>query len=519
MKDPDLEQLIEDWLALPRGTREEREAAENFYEERIFPITVPLVVNRTPDALRDANYDLLILTLGTSPAPIALSILAVQPQNALLLCTEQSRALVRKIQGWVSDHGGKTGVSFERVEPSDPLTVYRAVREHKERNHYQRIAVDATGGTKAMVSGAAQAAGVLGADLLYVDNTEYLPELRRPKPGTEFVARLANPYEVFGDLREREALRLAAQHQYARAADVLEALPDTTQAHLRYELLTKIMHGYGQLEAMNFAGVKVRNPARTSASASEPSELVIKGGAAWLAEAADLVHRALEERTVLPLGHEELQRLRAQADWAKKLGEALAEERTEPRSSDPPALLADAELTQALWSFLFNYAARRAACAQYDAAALCLYRCLELVVQRRLALRGINASAPDYAKLGDPAELEQAYAEAKIGKIAGGTLPAEISLLNGLRLLLALEDGLVTPRDDSFLQKTQGLVESRNRSIFAHGLQRLDPGTYQHFRDAVAEWGRRLCAVEGWDGAWMRKLFEFLDFGALAAKV
>ena len=40
-----------------------------------------------------------------------------------------------------------------------------------------------------------------------------------------------------------------------------------------------------------------------------------------------------------------------------------------------------------------------------------MYRCLELTAQRRLALRGINTSRPDYARLGERESLEQARDE------------------------------------------------------------------------------------------------------------
>ena len=54
------------------------------------------------------------------------------------------------------------------------------------------MCVDITGGTKAMASGVAMMATVLGADIYYVEST-YLSLYRRPLPGSEYLKALSNP--------------------------------------------------------------------------------------------------------------------------------------------------------------------------------------------------------------------------------------------------------------------------------------------------------------------------------------
>lgn len=495
---PDLGALIEQWKAMPRGTNDERAAAERFYDEQVFPASLPTILEHSRPAFAHTDYDFEILTLGRSVHPIIISLLVANPREALLLCTTESLKEVTEAQAQVRKHGGRATIAYRVVDAEDPLTVYRAIREALADRLRSSVAVDITGGTKAMVGGAALAGALLEADLLYVSYGEYIEELRRPRPGAEHLVRLQNPYEVFGDLPEREALGLAARHQYQRAAEVLAELIDATAAHVRHEIERTVMEGYAALDAMDFAG-----------------------GAPLLRDAAQMIERALRSGADQPFTAADQERLARQAEMAAALGAKLVA--IEAGEATDLELLADRDLFSAIWSFIYAFALRQQTCGHLDTAGLCLYRCLELIPQRRLALRGLDAGRPDYSVLGvDASALEAAFAEAQpSGTDWQRSLPTwSIGALNGLRLLVALEDELASALGDGkrqidMIARTFGHMRGRNQSIYAHGLRRLDAKTYTMFRGTVEEWAQALCEAEGRELDELLDAFRFAEFGPL----
>ena len=94
---------------------------------------------------------------------------------------------------------GITEISKCKIGGSDVVEIYEKVKkQYEEWNiHPMKLAMDITGGKKSMVSGAAMAGAVLGADIYYVDSREFLQEFRKPKPGSEYLNLLENPYVVF----------------------------------------------------------------------------------------------------------------------------------------------------------------------------------------------------------------------------------------------------------------------------------------------------------------------------------
>ena len=111
------------------------------------------------------------------------------------------------------------------MEKADLRTIYQAVKEVWEQwGRKSEIAVDITGGTKSMAAGLALVGAFLGFDLLYVDNTNFLQDRRCPEPGTEYLKILPNPYEVFGVLREKNALELLERQEFYGASQILSEL-------------------------------------------------------------------------------------------------------------------------------------------------------------------------------------------------------------------------------------------------------------------------------------------------------
>ncbi|MHA1734051.1 MAG: hypothetical protein ACTSU5_19085, partial [Promethearchaeota archaeon] len=138
---------------------------------------------------------------------------------------------------------GASAPSFfeEKVNANDAVTVYQKIKNVSDKYPNDSVIVDFTGGTKAMVGGAALAASILKAPLVYVGSSNYLKNLKRPDPGSEFLTHVADPYEVFGDRQEQEGIALANSGEYQAAAQVLGELyneiPDSPNIRARYLLV------------------------------------------------------------------------------------------------------------------------------------------------------------------------------------------------------------------------------------------------------------------------------------------
>ena len=75
------------------------------------------------------------------------------------------------------------------------------MKEQMALNSAREYYVDITGGKKSMVASAAIFARDYDCNLLYVDYDEYLPELRRPLPGTEDLLLVYSPYKNLPDVK------------------------------------------------------------------------------------------------------------------------------------------------------------------------------------------------------------------------------------------------------------------------------------------------------------------------------
>ena len=135
---------------------------------------------------------------------------------------------------------------------------------------------------------------------------------------------------------------------------------------------------------------------------------------------------------------------------------------------------------------LYHNALRREAQGKLDIACLILYRLLEWIEQHRLAKYGINTSKPDYSKSGiEKNKLFDEYKQ-KRKKVYGSVnmlaLPDPISLVDGFLVLDALGDDIVK---DLKWPALKGQVEIRNLSVYAHGMSKINPNSFEAFKSTV----------------------------------
>ena len=183
-----LAERISLWKEMPRNNPAELKVADEYFDT----VLMPLARDKFIDTQKvEQSYYGMVLTLGTSWQPLALSISALRPEKILILCTEDTIMLVDKLKDFVGLDDSCCKVVV--VDRSESYGIYSSIKAaYDEWNRYGAVCVDITGGTKAMSSSAAMMGAVLGLDIYYVES-KYLPLYRRPEPGSEYLKHLSNP--------------------------------------------------------------------------------------------------------------------------------------------------------------------------------------------------------------------------------------------------------------------------------------------------------------------------------------
>lgn len=393
----------------------------------------------------DPGYSALIV-LGTRQATTAaLLIGTLSLSHVAFLLTDATRDLPQQVatllncsaEDWLCLPG----------DHSATLSVYQGMRRLMERwadLPRATIAVDVTGGLKPMSVGVEKAAHLLELATLYIES-DYGPGPDgrfAPIPGTQRLILPPNPYLVFGDLEAAEARRLFSGHYYADAqrlyATLAARVPPPDSA--RYAVYAKLSSVYAAWDAFDLPGA--RETLRQLAATDAPET-------------------SLLQRHAMRLGF--------QSNVLAQMKEAQG-----PMSETPFDILAgNLDVVLAFLGSLYANAMRREAQGRYDFAALLLYRCLELMSQRRLALRGVDADA------------------------------RHITLMKGYGMLESASDQLVwspagsTHGKPRLLERIRRTTTARNKSLLAHGFRLIDyDSVYLPFRAVVDDVLDRFFAAE-----------------------
>ena len=174
---------------MDRSTDSKRKQASDFYDRKIFPTVKEIFIDKYK---LEKEYDGLILTLGFSPNPVILSIKAINPERIAFLHTSETERFIEQIQDQVRYDSSRTDVL--RIDGMDIRGIYNVTWNFARDTwgNFNNIVVDTTGGKTFMGAGAAPAA-IISADICYVDTDNYLPEFRRPEPGSEYMKLLEGP--------------------------------------------------------------------------------------------------------------------------------------------------------------------------------------------------------------------------------------------------------------------------------------------------------------------------------------
>jgi CRISPR-associated protein (TIGR02710 family) len=472
-----LEKIINEWMRLERTTDEDWKNTEEFYNKNIMPLVISNFKKREKEKI-DKNVKYMIVSVGTSFQPIVLSILTVKPEKVLFLYTEKSEV---KIDHVIEISNLKPS-NYEKhlVEKSNPLMIYKAIKDTFFKwKKPESIYIDFTGGTKAMSAATAMAGAMIGAKLIYISNNGYLENIRKPKPGTEYLENIPNPYLVFGDLDQERAFDLYTQHDYSSARKIFqnltEKVPDPEKRSY-YKILFLLSSTYENWDAIDFAGANK-----------------------YLNETINEIEKnsKLNKETIL---NDKVEFLKEQSNTLNKLC-SLSMNVKKNKLFD--YLLSGDDITELIITIVKN-AERRNKQEKYDMSALLLYRVLEMIEQRRLALYGINTSNPGYRKAFPNSKMFYDFKDnvSKVKKKLFGRkknqdLPENISLLEGYIQLCAFEDEIIDKSDwQRFLKQLMYRVSIRNNSIFAHGYRKIDKEEYMEFEEFVLSVFERYCKAE-----------------------
>lgn len=489
-----LSEKTKQWMSLERATLKQRELAENYYETELMELIKREFVQNNKDSMIE-TADYMILSVGTSYEPLVLSLSLFKPKKVLFLYTEKTEKIIDKVVKFC----GLSSSNFlkELVNEVDPLSIYRKIKEaYLKWNEPKKIYIDFTGGTKAMSAASAMAGAVINVQLVYVGTEQYLTDFRKPKPGTERVYYISNPYEVFGDLEIDKALNLFQECDYAGAREKLEELKEKVPEPVSRQQLNfmyLLAKSYELWDSLDFEGA--------------------------YSNMQQLINELKRDKTVNPrfVLMDVLPKLVCQKD----ILEPLTKIADYTRKKENLKVTQAKEYIVPLMFTMYACSLIREKQEKYDSATLLLYRLLEMIEQRRLAVYGIDASKADFLhiqypkdkfeemyKLGEKERFEcykKMVNEVKEQVFArnGNTYLSEaISLLEGFIHLTALQDELMLLDNCNAINKIKRLraaVYLRNNSIFAHGLTPVAYSDYLKFKEMVVSMFRQLCEIEDID--------------------
>ncbi|HBT39935.1 MAG: CRISPR-associated protein, TIGR02710 family [Thermotoga sp. 50_1627] len=223
--------------------KEKVKAGENpktLYEQMVWPVLLekwkkcPVVEPKdTPP------FDVSIHTLGTSPEATTLAILGTRSRKVYILYTDETEKYLWQIS---KDVG--LGIERYKVGKNDVVAIYRRLKEILEDNSGKSVALDVTGGTKAMSAGLASGGFFFrrffpNVRVVYVNSDDYDNDLRRPIAGTEKLIILPSPHEVLGDVDVFFALENYSKEEFHEAQRYFRDAARKTKDQ-RYEVLADI---------------------------------------------------------------------------------------------------------------------------------------------------------------------------------------------------------------------------------------------------------------------------------------
>lgn len=473
------------WYAMDRSNNEQRMLAEEYYKTELMPLIINYYIQENTKKISE-TCDAMVLTLGTSYEPLVLSISALKPKKVLILYTDKSFHLLDDVIEFTKLK--PTQYTSNEVDAENPLQLYQKIKDIYEKwERPQNIYVDFTGGTKSMAAGCAMAGSAIGAKLIYVGG-EFLTDLRKPRPGSEKLCYIDDPYTVFGDLEREQAISLFNKMDYISAYRIFKELEQRVPGTKEYSALKYISKAYNAWDSLD-----------------------IKDAEENLSKCCDIIltEGKLEKRFVL---NSHIEKLEKQLKAIKVLKKIHCNE--EP-NKDKEIIFSNIGYVIAN---LYQNAMRREKEEKYEMASLLLYRVLEIIEQKRLWNYGVDTSNADFSKLCKDESVLLENGNKILRKLKGFNewkyLDRKISLLAGYIILATVGDEIIKTKkpgkEVDSINRLRSKIDARNNSIFAHGYEFIDKQKYIEFKKVVEEYMNLLCSIERIDKGELFSICEFI---------
>ena len=190
LKKEEMLQTINIWKSMPRNNVDEMALADRYFDEVLMPISLDMFMEKEGNNPK-CHYDGMVLTLGTSWQPLALSISVLKPKKILIMGTEDTEKYFVQLKKFLGRECEI--ITWKKVDRANVEDIYAVCTKWlKENLEITKVGADITGGTKAMVAGLAMYAAKAKWDIFYVES-KYLPLYRRPEPGSEMLIKLQLP--------------------------------------------------------------------------------------------------------------------------------------------------------------------------------------------------------------------------------------------------------------------------------------------------------------------------------------
>lgn len=182
------------WKSMPRNNAYEIKAADCFYNDNIMPLSMQKFLDNYAEEA--GIYELMFVTVGTSWQPVALSILAKQPKIVVFMATiDVEQEIAEALDFMAKQNYNLQNYEVKIVDKAHSEDIINCIKNAYTRYSPNKVCIDITGGTKAMVAAAAMISADLDIDIFYVESN-YLPVFRHPEPGSERLVKLARPQDL-----------------------------------------------------------------------------------------------------------------------------------------------------------------------------------------------------------------------------------------------------------------------------------------------------------------------------------
>ena len=402
--------------------------------------------------MADQRIKALLISIGGSPESVIYSINELKPECLCFFASEETRMLINnEVLPKLTDRP----VWMAEIitdDADDLLSCYKAITgKWKDLQQNWRLqpgdwVVDYTGGTKPMV------AALVLSTINDTSGYRYISGKERTKGGTgividgkEQVLHQINPWDQLAVKERQDASVLFGRARYKQVAEIFAGVAMRVsggEKHL-YKALSDVAEGYGLWD--NFQHKQAWEKLRPSQKSLEMA--TVFGGPPGLKSFAATLKENL--------------------NFLEKLSVGMTGIRNEH------------------FLDLLSNAKRRADLEhKYDDAVARLYRAVEAYAQIRLAGRGINTSDVQENQL--PPDLSQEFANKFRSEIDNRI---RLPLYGAYKILESLGD----PAGIAFFENWQQmklLLDSRNKSILAHGFEPVK-------RERYEEMLKLICRISG----------------------